>query len=580
MVVFGGSYGIGADIAELAERYGAQVFSFSRSLNGMHVEDAEAVSDALDGTAEETGRIDYVVNTAGVLHMGKLAEIDDDDDRRDRGRELPRPRQHRPGRHPAPPRDAGPPAALHLQLLHPGPGRLQPLLLDQGRRGQPHPGARRRVGRGRRPGQLRQPGAHRTPMRTRAFGEEPAHTLLSPRAVAQTSLDVLISDLTGQVIDVRLQTRPDIPGRIRASTSAWHPGRSTLDATRHYRSTLDATRHVDSPTAIRRIPTLQPIQRPPRRNPTLHTDQHLPRFNPTQRAYQGKHRHTGYRRKMTRDLRTPSWSAPPCSAPTRCSSLPPCGPSPGCSCVFCVMSYAAEIAARRGARQLVDLLSQAHLGVTLRFVIREMTAILLVARTEGTDSPWFMALTVGLFLMHGVRALQTWLAISYNRTAQPAAGADPRHRRGEDTGSAPDILAQLPGLCGSSTSTCSPVGGAALGATLGTGYQGAAGAAIALGLELMGALALLPHLRRVRPLQGRAQRAAGGRRTAARSTSPRWCSTSPAPNDSAYQANMWLATAGAARPARRWSCCGSGRCSGCWRRHLAAGGLRARPRAI
>lgn len=40
-------------------------------------------------------------------------------------------------------------------------------------------------------------------MRTRAFGEEPEHTLLAAEAVAQSSLDVLISDLTGQVIDVR-----------------------------------------------------------------------------------------------------------------------------------------------------------------------------------------------------------------------------------------------------------------------------------------------------------------------------------------------------------------------------------------
>jgi 2-C-methyl-D-erythritol 4-phosphate cytidylyltransferase len=42
-----------------------------------------------------------------------------------------------------------------------------------------------------------------TPMRAEAFGEEPAHTLLTPQAVARASIDVLISDLTGQVVDVR-----------------------------------------------------------------------------------------------------------------------------------------------------------------------------------------------------------------------------------------------------------------------------------------------------------------------------------------------------------------------------------------
>ena len=42
-----------------------------------------------------------------------------------------------------------------------------------------------------------------TPMRTRAFGAEPPETLLSSMPVALTSIDVLVSDLTGQVIDVR-----------------------------------------------------------------------------------------------------------------------------------------------------------------------------------------------------------------------------------------------------------------------------------------------------------------------------------------------------------------------------------------
>ncbi len=43
-----------------------------------------------------------------------------------------------------------------------------------------------------------------TPMRLRAFGSEQAGTLLSPMAVALTSVDVLVSELTGHVIDVRL----------------------------------------------------------------------------------------------------------------------------------------------------------------------------------------------------------------------------------------------------------------------------------------------------------------------------------------------------------------------------------------
>jgi ribitol-5-phosphate 2-dehydrogenase (NADP+) / D-ribitol-5-phosphate cytidylyltransferase len=42
-------------------------------------------------------------------------------------------------------------------------------------------------------------------MRTRAFGEEPSSSLLASEAVAQASLDVLVSGLTGHVFDIRRQ---------------------------------------------------------------------------------------------------------------------------------------------------------------------------------------------------------------------------------------------------------------------------------------------------------------------------------------------------------------------------------------
>ena len=42
-----------------------------------------------------------------------------------------------------------------------------------------------------------------TPMRTENFGNEPAETLLNANAVAEATLVVLLSERTGQVIDVR-----------------------------------------------------------------------------------------------------------------------------------------------------------------------------------------------------------------------------------------------------------------------------------------------------------------------------------------------------------------------------------------
>ena len=75
MVVFGGSYGIGGDIAALAESYGATVRTFSRSSTGTHVERRATSPRRRGRCSSETGRIDFVVNTAGVLPRGELAEL-------------------------------------------------------------------------------------------------------------------------------------------------------------------------------------------------------------------------------------------------------------------------------------------------------------------------------------------------------------------------------------------------------------------------------------------------------------------------------------------------------------------------
>lgn len=45
----------------------------------------------------------------------------------------------------------------------------------------------------------------KTPMRVRNFGNEPEGTLLDASVVAEASLKTLISDVTGQVFDVRIK---------------------------------------------------------------------------------------------------------------------------------------------------------------------------------------------------------------------------------------------------------------------------------------------------------------------------------------------------------------------------------------
>lgn len=75
IVVFGGSYGIGADIVSICRKHGAHIHFFSRSKNGVDVSDSLVVAKALKEVEEKEGRIDVVINTAGVLDKEPLATM-------------------------------------------------------------------------------------------------------------------------------------------------------------------------------------------------------------------------------------------------------------------------------------------------------------------------------------------------------------------------------------------------------------------------------------------------------------------------------------------------------------------------
>lgn len=78
MVVFGGSYGIGGEIVNIAKQHNARVYSFSRSQNGVDVTDQESIHKALKEIAEKEGHIDVVVNTAGILIKESLTGMNID----------------------------------------------------------------------------------------------------------------------------------------------------------------------------------------------------------------------------------------------------------------------------------------------------------------------------------------------------------------------------------------------------------------------------------------------------------------------------------------------------------------------
>lgn len=71
-VVFGGSYGIGAETAALLQQKGAIVHCFSRSITHTDVGNREDVKKALHSVMEQNGRIDFVIVTAGILHKEPL----------------------------------------------------------------------------------------------------------------------------------------------------------------------------------------------------------------------------------------------------------------------------------------------------------------------------------------------------------------------------------------------------------------------------------------------------------------------------------------------------------------------------
>nr|WP_062335343.1 CDP-glycerol glycerophosphotransferase family protein [Herbidospora sakaeratensis] len=83
-------------------------------------------------------------------------------------------------------------------------------------------------------------------------------------------------------------------------------------------------------------------------------------------------------------------------------------PSPWLFAAAVLVSYAAELVLPKAA---ADQLSRVHLGVTVRFLAREMAAVLLLARL-GLP---FVPLAGGLFIFHAMRATQTGLALFLHR---------------------------------------------------------------------------------------------------------------------------------------------------------------------
>ncbi len=223
MVVFGGSYGIGLDIANLAAEYGATVHSFSRSTSGTHVERRSDVAAAAKQVLAKSGRIDFVVNTAGVLPRGTLESTSEETIYQATDINYLAPIFIAQEFFPHLTRTAG--SLLLFTSSSYTRGRsgyslyssakaatvnLTQALADEWAEA----GVRVNCLNPERTG---------TPMRVNAFGTEPPESLLDSMTVAKCSLDVMLADATGHVIDVR---RAD-PLAVQAESSGglFDPGK-------------------------------------------------------------------------------------------------------------------------------------------------------------------------------------------------------------------------------------------------------------------------------------------------------------------------------------------------------------------
>ncbi len=207
-VIFGGTYGIGLCTARLLEQNGCRVHTFSRH-NHVDVTLREQVKQALEQVASEEHRIDYIFNTAGVLNKEPLLSTPYDT-------------------------ICQAVATNYMGTVHVALESFEYLKQTRGKlifftsssytRGRPfysiYSSTKAAIvnfvqaiaqewdsfGIGIN---CINPARTKTPMRVKNFGVEPDDSLLMPQRVAEATVRTLLSDFTGQVIDVKRKPKDD-----------------------------------------------------------------------------------------------------------------------------------------------------------------------------------------------------------------------------------------------------------------------------------------------------------------------------------------------------------------------------------
>lgn len=202
VVVLGASRGIGERIAKLAAERGAHVVAVSRR-DGVNVADADSVREVLTGAMKRWGRVDMIANTAGVLRTGLLsgqdyATIDEQLLTNLRGSIVVAREAFEIMK------DAGGSIALFTSSSYTR-GRARSSVYSATKAAVVNlvqSLAQEYRSFGVRINAIN-PERTATPMRTENFGKEPEAELLDPGKVAATTVATMLSDISGEVIDVR-----------------------------------------------------------------------------------------------------------------------------------------------------------------------------------------------------------------------------------------------------------------------------------------------------------------------------------------------------------------------------------------
>lgn len=205
IVIFGGNSGIGAEMIKIADENGAKAYSFSRSTTNTDISKREDVHSALKEVFSKEGHIDYVVDCAAILVKEPLCSM-----KQDVISSMIRTNY-----------DGMVNIAIEsFEYLSKSKGQLLLYTSSSYTRGRAFYSiysstkaavvnfmqalAQEWEADGVRVNVM-DPERTKTPMRIKNFGNEPEESLLDATRVAEDSLKTLMSNITGQVIDVRIR---------------------------------------------------------------------------------------------------------------------------------------------------------------------------------------------------------------------------------------------------------------------------------------------------------------------------------------------------------------------------------------